>query len=143
MEVRLYIGGTFDMLHPGHLILFYRAKEMGKVIVSLNTDEFACRYKRCPVLSLADRMMMITALRCVDEVMVNEGDEDSRPTILKARATHVVHGDDWTGDALMKQMQLSQEWLDTHGIEMLYLPYTKGISTTDIIKKCKSLQLSR
>jgi len=134
-EKRIYIGGTFDTLHPGHVNLFKRAKELGTVIVSLNTDEFTTRFKRKPVMNLAERMAMVEAVRYVDEVIVNDGCEDSRPAILKSRATHILHGDDWTGDSLMKQLGLDQAWLDEHGIEMMYLPYTKGISSTAILER--------
>lgn len=132
---RIYIGGTFDVLHPGHVMLLERAHALGRTIVSLNTDAFAARYKRAPIMSLAERKIVVGACRYVDEVMVNYGCEDSKPSILYARATHVLHGSDWTGPALMAQMGLTQRWLEAHGIEMLYLDYTVGVSTTDILKR--------
>lgn len=134
---RLYIGGTFDLLHPGHLALFKKCKELGTVIVSLNTDEFVTRYKRKPIISFEHRMEMLLGCKYVDEVVVNTGCEDSKPSILASGATHIVHGDDWTGEALMKQLTVTQEWLDQNKIQMLYLPYTQGISTSDIIKSIR------
>lgn len=136
---RLYIGGTFDCLHRGHINLLRRASEFGRVVVSLNTDEFAARYKRRPLVPLEDRMAVIKELRCVDEVIVNEGDEDSKPAILRARPTHIVHGDDWVGEDLMKQMGLSSEWLEEQGIDFLYLPYTPEVSTTKLRMAASSL----
>lgn len=131
----IYIGGTFDCLHEGHIRLFKRAAKMGRVVVSLNRDEFVERYKRKPVMPFASRFAVLQELRCIDTVIVNEGDEDSKPSILKAKATHILHGDDWKDDALLKQMGLTNEWLQQQHIHMLYLPYTTGISTTDIIKR--------
>jgi glycerol-3-phosphate cytidylyltransferase len=139
---RLYIGGTFDCLHSGHLNLFRRAKEFGTVIVAINTDEFAERYKRKPFIPFKERFAVLSELRCVDEVVINEGGEDSKPSILKAKATHIVHGDDWKGDSLLKQMQLTQDWLAEHRIEMFYLPYTQGISTSQILAKQSALDKS-
>lgn len=134
MEKRIYVPGTFDLLHQGHLNLFREAKKLGTVIVSVNTDEFTQRFKRKPIMPLGWRMELINELRCVDEVMVNDGCEDSRPAILKAKATHIIHGDDWKGESFYKQMGITQAWLDDHGIEMVFVPYTQGISTTKIIE---------
>lgn len=131
----VYIGGTFDLLHKGHIELFKRAKQFGKVVVSLNTDEFATRYKRKPIMDLGERFILVSACKYVDRVVVNWGDEDSKPAILRSGADIILHGDDWTGEKLMKQMSLTQEWLDKHKIRMEYLPYTKGISTSELIKR--------
>lgn len=134
---RLYIGGTFDLLHVGHINIFKRCKEIGFVIVSVNTDDFVSRYKREPIIPFEQRIEMIRSCEYVDLVIENVGCEDSKPSILDSGATHIVHGDDWTGEGLMKQMGITQEWLDEHGIEMLYMPYTKSISTTEIINKIR------
>lgn len=140
--MRIYIGGTFDLLHPGHIELFENARAYGTVIVSLNTDSFCERYKRKPVMNLAERARMISSLKCVDEIVINIGDEDSKPAILDAKATHILHGNDWHGEGLMKQMGLTEEWLQEHNIKMVYLPYTEGISTSDIILRCQKYRLS-
>lgn len=86
-------------------------------------------------MSLKDRLMILKELRCVDEVVVNTGDEDSKPAILVAKPTHILHGDDWTGSSLLKQMGLTRAFLKEQKIKLLYLPYTKGISTTKIIAR--------
>lgn len=136
---RAYIGGTFDLLHPGHINLFRAAKEIAEtVIVSLNRDEFASRYKRPPVMNLEERIVMVGSCRYVDEVVINEGDEDSKVAIAKCRPDVILHGDDWTGESLMKQMSLTPEFLSEYGITMDYLPYTKGVSSTEILKRSKS-----
>lgn len=133
---RAYIGGTFDLFHPGHVNLFRAAKEIAKeVIVALNTDEFAARYKRPPIMALPERMIMVESCKYVDLVTVNEGGEDSKPAILRCRPDAILHGDDWTGDSLMKQMGLTHEFLRQHGIAMEYVPYTCGISSTDLERR--------
>lgn len=130
---RIYVSGTFDLLHSGHIELFKYAKTLGTVIVSLNTDEFATAYKRKPTMPLTQRIVVIGTNKYVDEVVINTGDKDSKPAILKAQATHILHGDDWMGDSLMEQMGLTEEWLKEHDIKLIYKPYTQGISTTKLL----------
>lgn len=140
--IRGYIGGTFDLFHPGHVNLLARAKsKCSYLIVSLNTDEFAERYKRKPIMKLKERIAAVKACRFVDEVMINEGDEDSTIAIKKAVPHKIFHGNDWTGEGLLKQMNLTEEWLKRRGITMVYLPYTKSISTTEIIKRINERHL--
>ena len=130
-----YVGGTFDLLHRGHHALFAATRRIAAtVVVSVNSDAFAARYKRQPVQPLADRLMNIAQLRTVDRAMVNVGDEDSRPAILLSGADCVVHGSDWTGDALLQQMSLSEAWLAAHGIALTILPYTPWTSTTQVLQ---------
>lgn len=129
----IYIGGTFDCFHSGHINLLKEAKKMGEVVVSVNTDAFAERYKRRPLMPLFERIKVLEACKYVDRVMVNTGNEDSRVAILNSGADVILHGDDWTGESLMKQLGVTPEWLEEHGIEMRYIPYTKGISTTEIL----------
>lgn len=134
----VYVGGTFDLFHYGHARFLEQCSKYGNVIVAINTDDFCERYKRKPILTLQERMESVSACKWVDEVVVNIGDEDSGRTIDSVQdlgIRHIAHGDDWTGDALIKQLGISQEWLDKRGISMLYIPYTKGISTTDIIER--------
>lgn len=142
---KAYVGGTFDLLHPGHVWLLERVKaHVDIVVVSLNTDEFNERYKdRYPIMFLQERMKMIRALRVVDGVMINEHGEDSKPGVLAAArignpgkqhwpVTHVAHGADWRGGPLMEQLQFTPEWVDEHGIEMLYIDLSEAINTTSI-----------
>jgi glycerol-3-phosphate cytidylyltransferase len=129
------VPGTFDCLHVGHLALLDFAASLGEVWVGLNTDEFAERYKRRPVYSLEDRMRIIESLRQVDEVIVNEGGEDSKPAILSCRPRFIVHGDDWTGKAYLDQLGVDKEFLFHVGAEIVYPPYTQGVSTTQIIER--------
>lgn len=130
-----YIGGTFDCLHRGHLALFEAAHEVArKVVVSVNRDEFAARYKRQPLVPMVDRLAVLRHCDLVNQVIVNTGDENSRPAILYSGADCIVHGSDWQGDSLMAQMGLTREWMMATGVRMVILPYTPGVSTTGIFR---------
>jgi cytidyltransferase-like protein len=117
-----------------------RLKEMagkdGQVIVALNTDEFVEEFKgKRPVMSYDERESVLKACIYVDEVVRNTGGKDSRPTILAVDADFVVTGTDWAEKDYMKQMSFTREWLEEHNIGFGYIPYTIGISTTDIRKR--------
>ena len=134
----IYVGGTFDLFHYGHARFLEECAKHGRVIVAINTDDFCERYKRKPILTLGERIESVRSCKWVDDVIVNVGDEDTGLTIdlVKDKTiSYIAHGDDWMGPALMAQLGITQKWLDSRGIKMLYIPYTKGISTSDIIKR--------
>lgn len=136
-KTKIYIGGTFDLFHKGHIELLKKAKKKADiVIVSLNTDEFNERYKgKKPIMTLDERIAVVSACKYVDIVDVNDGGEDSTPAILRHKPDYILHGDDWKGEALMKQMGLTRKFMKKHKIKFMYVPYTKGISTTELKKR--------
>jgi len=131
----VYTGGTFDLFHVGHARLLKNCWVMargGKVIVSVNTDEFALSYKNAPVCSLEERMEVVGSCRWVDKVIVNYGGADSKPAIESVGPDLIIIGDDWADKDYYKQMGFTAEWLDEHNIKVRYVPYTKHVSTTII-----------
>lgn len=137
-KINLYIGGTFDDFHVGHVELLREASNFGSVIVALNTDEFVERYKgKKPIIPLHERIEILDSCKYVEKAIVNIGDEDSKKTIedLTNQGIYIkaiVHGSDWVGDSLFKQMCLTEEWLNEKLISMLYIPRTRGVSSTEI-----------
>ncbi len=137
MGLRVYTGGTFDLFHVGHVRLLERCRELsgqsGTVIVSLNTDEFIEKYKgKPPVISYQDRVEVLMSCRYVDQVIPNFGNEDSKPAIVEASPDIIAIGSDWARKDYYKQMQFTQDWLDKLNISLIYIPYTTGISSTNI-----------
>jgi len=131
--LRVYTGGTFDLTHPGHFRLLERAARLGDVTVALNTSEFVERYKgRPPVMSYDERREVLLACRWVHDVVPNIGGEDSKSTIEAVCPDLIVVGSDWARRDYHAQMQFDQDWLDERGIGLVYLPYTRGISTTEL-----------
>jgi glycerol-3-phosphate cytidylyltransferase-like family protein len=102
----------------------------------LNTDEFIEKYKgQPPVMSYVERRAVLEACRYVDKVISNTGGADSRPSIMVAMPDMVIIGSDWAVRDYHKQMGFTQEWLDERKIMLCYIPYTKGISSTEIKKR--------
>jgi len=129
----VYTGGTFDLPHKGHYRLLKRAAEIGTVVVALNTDEFIHSYKgRPPILSYEERKEALLACRWVDEVVPNVGGTDSKVAIEMVQPDYIIIGSDWARKDYYLQMSFTQDWLDKRGIGLIYVPYTEGISTTDI-----------
>ena len=139
---RVYTGGTFDLFHRGHVNLLkecYDIANGGQVVVSLNTDEFIEAYKgRPPVMPYDERVAVLEACRYVDKVIPNVGGRDSRPAIERAKPDLIVVGDDWQGRDYLSQLGVTKEWLDGFDIKVRYVPYTKGISSTEIRRRLGS-----
>ncbi len=134
---RVYTGGTFDILHRGHMNLLWQCRKIagpdGSVVVGLNTDAFIERYKqRPPMLDYDNRSALLSACRYVDEVVENVGDEDSKVVLEQVQPDFVVIGSDWAARDYYAQMMFTQEWLDDRGISLVYVPYTEGISSTQV-----------
>ena len=130
----VYTGGTFDLFHSGHARLLAKCKEIagedGKVVVSVNTDEFCSEYKESPICRLPERMEVVASCRWVDEVIINTGGRDSKPAIEASKADLIIVGSDWQSKDYYKQMSLTQEWLDERRIGVMFVPYTEEISST-------------
>ena len=122
------------MFHSGHANLLRHCKKLSdKVVVALNTDDFVQQFKSDkPVISYDDRRKVLLSCRYVDEVIENSCGLDSKPTILKVKPDIIAIGDDWRKRDYYEQMSFSQEWLDSNDITLVYIPYTAGISATEI-----------
>lgn len=127
---RIITFGTFDVLHVGHLRLLERAAALGdRLIVGVSSDDLNARKKgRRPVYSLQDRLALLRALRCVDDVFVEESLDLKREYITRAQADVLVMGDDWIG-----KFDYCNDLC-----EVIYLPRTPSISTTEIIEVIRS-----
>ena len=135
--MRVLTIGTFDLLHPGHVALLERCVELGgeraHVSVGVNTDDFIKRYKGSyPVMSLVERLEMLRAIRWVDDVLINKGNEDCKVLIDEVKPDLLVVGSDWLGKDYLKQTGLTREYLERRNIALVFLPYTVGISTTQL-----------
>jgi len=138
----VYTGGTFDVFHSGHCNFLKKCKEIaginGKVIVSLNTDEFIFNYKKkMPTCSYEERKMVLLSCKYVDDVVENIGGNDSKISILLVKPDIIVVGSDWAKKDYYSQMNFTQEWLDIKNISLAYVPYTCGISSTEIKERIK------
>ena len=117
--------GTFDLLHYGHINLLRRAKSLGDyLIVGLSTDEFNNKEKNKECyFDFENRKLLLDAVRYVDLVIPEENWEQKISDIQKYNIDVFVIGDDWKGEF---------DYLKDSGVEVVYLPRTKEISTSKI-----------
>ncbi|CAM3709537.1 adenylyltransferase/cytidyltransferase family protein [Pseudoalteromonas maricaloris] len=118
--------GTFDVFHVGHVNILERAKALGDyLIVGISSDELNFSKKgRNPIYSIADRLKIISSLRFVDEVFVEESLELKAQYIKDFDADVLVMGDDWKD-----KFDIYKDICD-----VVYLERTPSISTTEIIE---------
>ncbi|PRZ43859.1 adenylyltransferase/cytidyltransferase family protein [Tritonibacter scottomollicae] len=123
-----YTTGVFDMFHIGHLNLLRRAKAAcDHLVVGVTSDELALARKgRSPVIPQVDRMAIVKALSCVDEV-VEQKDMDKLAAWKRIGFHRMFVGDDWKGHP--KWVALEQDFAPK-GVEILYFPYTTSVSST-------------
>ncbi len=128
---RVITYGTFDLLHYGHINLLRRAKAQGDyLIVALSTDEFNWKekQKRC-YFSYEERKMLLESIRYVDLVIPESKWEQKRTDIHEYHVDTFVMGDDWEGKF---------DFPEEEGAEVIYLPRTPEISSTQIKSDLKN-----
>ena len=127
---RIITYGTFDLLHYGHINLLRRAKELGDyLIVALSTDEFNRNKKnKQSYFSYEERKLLLEAVRYVDLVIPEYDWAQKREDVKTYMVDTFVMGDDWKGKF---------DFLTEEGVEVVYLPRTPEISTTQIKEELK------
>ena len=122
--------GTFDLFHIGHLNLLRRAKELGDyLIVAVSSDEFNLKEKGkvCQIKDV-DRMEIVRAIKYVDKVIPEENWEQKVKDVQKYNVDGFVLGDDCRGRF---------DFLTEH-CEVVYLPRTEGISSTQLKEEMRN-----
>lgn len=116
--------GTFDLLHVGHVNILRRAGELcDKLMVGVSSDKLNFEKKgKYPTYREYDRINIVSAIKYVDDVFLEESLDLKIFYILKYGASILVMGDDWDG-----KFDFCANYC-----EVVYLPRTPNISTTEI-----------
>lgn len=124
---RVITYGTFDLLHYGHINLLKRAKALGDyLIVAISTDEFNWNEKhKKTYFTYEQRKQLLEALRYVDLVIPEVNWQQKKSDMHEYHINTFVMGDDWKGKF---------DFLKDEGVEVVYLPRTPEISTSQIKK---------
>lgn len=138
MTKRVYVGMSADMIHPGHLNIIKEAAKLGIVTIGLLTDEAIAGYKRLPALKFEQRKTIMESIKGVDEV-VAQNELDYTINLEKLKPDFVVHGDDWKKGVQRVVRQKVIDTLAQWGGKLHEVPYTPGISSTQLNKSLKEI----
>jgi D-beta-D-heptose 7-phosphate kinase/D-beta-D-heptose 1-phosphate adenosyltransferase len=128
----VFTNGCFDILHPGHIDLLRRARDLGDVlVVAVNTDASVRRLKGAdrPILPETERTELLAALEMVDFVCTFDQDTPLE-AILKVRPDVLVKGADWGLDGIVGKREV-----DGWGGRTVALPLVEGQSTSGIVER--------
>lgn len=128
-----FTDGVYDMFHVGHLNMIRKAKEQCDfLIVGVHSDEIVESYKhRKTIISENDRCEIVGAIKEVDKAVINR----TRDKLKLWEQYHfdvIFIGDDWKGTERWNNFE---RVLAKVGVSVEYIPYTKGVSTTQIREK--------
>ncbi|MFH1782390.1 MAG: D-glycero-beta-D-manno-heptose 1-phosphate adenylyltransferase [Candidatus Omnitrophota bacterium] len=132
----VFTNGCFDLMHVGHVSYLNKARSLGDLlIIGLNSDSSVKKLKgsKKPITSQRDRAKVLGALECVDFVTIFKG---STPydLIKNIKPSVLVKGGDWKVKDIV-----GSGFVRSYGGIVKSLPYIKGYSTKNIIKKIKSV----
>lgn len=127
-----YTDGVYDLFHVGHLNMIQSAKSQCEtLIVGVHGDNVVAEYKHHrPIINENDRKRIIESIKGVDKVVINRFRDKMK--LWELHHFDVIFiGDDWKGTERWNRFEKE---LAKIGVDVVYVPYTKGISTTDIKK---------
>lgn len=132
-----YTTGVFDLFHIGHLNLLKNAKGLcDYLVVGVSVDELVAYKGKQALIPFEDRIEIVRACRYVDAA-VPQYDMDKLSACKKLGAKKLFVGDDWYNTEKWKEYEKS---FNKEGIEIVYFPYTKGISSTRITKALQKIR---
>lgn len=133
---RVYADMVADLFHYGHVEFLRQISAMGDyVLIGINADDVAEKYKRRPIHTMEKRMASVLACQYVDEVIPDAPWFFDPEWIEKYDIGLVVHGDDYSDERQREIYKVPME----RGM-FRTVPYTKGISTTEIIRRRRELK---
>lgn len=138
-SARILAIGTFDIPHMGHATFLKKASALGLVTVGVLGDSFVRLAKgEFPLYNENERYMAVTRLGY--PVLLINGDLESMThpldNTLARQFNYLAVGSDWMGQ-YHKRLGMSANELTDLGVGIIYIPYTEGISTTDIKERLR------
>ena len=128
----VYACFTTDVIHEGHLNIIHKAKEYGKVIVGVLSDEAMVKFDRFPTISDYERIALFKAIPEVDQVVKQE-DVMYDQVVSELRPDYVIHGDNWLQGPTRAIRDNVERLLSSYGGKIIDIPYTynENVKHTD------------
>ncbi len=134
MQVIIYTKIVGDLFHPGHVRFLREAKALGdRLVVQVVGDERVAVYKRNPIMTQADRAEVVGSCRYVDEVHLEGPKEITLDFMDRSGYAVYAYGYSSEREAGVKR----QDCIELPDSRISIIPYTSGVSTTDIIRRIK------
>lgn len=136
---RVFVSGSLDNLHPGHIELFEFAKSLGDhLTVSIASDATLRAYKREPLFGEHDRWRMVSAIRFVDAAFVARGEHSHRDCFSYVRT---LRPDVWVIDANdPHRAEKEKVALESGSRIVLNHRPEAGTTTTGLIERIRGLE---
>lgn len=134
----VYVGMSADLVHPGHINVIRQAAEIGDITIGLLTDTAIASYKRLPHMTYEQRRAVVESLKGVTAV-IPQHTLDYTENLRTVRPDFVVHGDDWRTGVQKYTRQRVIEVLSEWGGKLIEVPYTTGISSTQLNRSVKEI----
>ncbi len=128
-----YTDGVYDLFHVGHLNMIQAAKRQCEyLIVGVHGDDVVEGYKHYkPIINENERKRIVESIKGVDRAEINRF-RDKLKLWERYHFDVIFIGDDWKGTERWNQFE---KVLAKINVDVVYVPYTKGISTTEIREK--------
>lgn len=134
----VYVAMSADLIHHGHLNIIQHASNLGEVIIGLLTDNAISAYKPLPYLNYEQRKTIVENLKGVSKV-IPQDTLDYTDNLKKIKPNFVVHGDDWVKGVQKDTRKQVIDTLKDWGGELVEVPYTDGVSSTQYKEAQKKL----
>lgn len=108
---KVFVNGTFDLLHRGHLELLNYAKSLGdRVYVAIDTDRRVSEKKgpTRPIYNQEERKFFLENLKSVDKVFFFDSDLELESIINFIQPDLMVVGSDWRGKSVIGSMYAAE-----------------------------------
>ncbi|SFM22060.1 FMN adenylyltransferase [Methanolobus profundi] len=132
--VRVLATGTFDLLHPGHILYLSEARRLGDELYVIVARESMIRHKPKPIISDEQRVEMVSALKVVD-VALSGSESDIFDPIRQIRPDIIALGHDQGFDVEQLQKELHERGLDCKVVRVESSLSCSLCSSGKIIKK--------
>jgi len=136
-----YVAGVFDLFHIGHLNILRRAKEQcDYLIVGVVSDEQVIKSKKTrPYIPFEERLEIVQACRYVDEaVMIPVDRPNTEDAYYRYHFDVQFSGSDYADDPVWLARKI---FLQQHGADMVFFPYTQTTSSTEIKERISSVRI--
>ena len=134
----VYLGMIADIMHPGLINIIEQGAQYGELTIGLFTDKAIATNKRLPYLTYDQRKRVVENIKGVSRI-VPQDEWSYIPNLLKYKPDYIIHGDDWKNGSEARLRSEVIETMKQIGGELIEIPYTQGINSSELDKEIKAI----